>query len=122
MVREPDPRLRPEYAQGELVAVKTVGNRAEAEMLRDMLLGEGVPTLIRPARSFDTTFTTLGMGAHEVLVRKSGYETAYELVHGEPPPLRSPASRSRPEPGNLLAVVLIGIGLIAFLVWLGGNV
>jgi hypothetical protein len=119
MVREPDPRLRSEYAQGSLVAVTTVANVAEAEMVRDMLLSEGIPTLIRPARSFDPRFLTLGTGAHEVLVRESGYAAAYELVHGEPPPLRSPASRSRPEPGNLLAVVLIGIGLIAFLVWLG---
>lgn len=122
MVRdEPDPRLRPEYAQGELVTVTTVANVAEAEVLRDMLLAEGIPTMVRPARSFDPRFFTLGMGAHEVLVRKSGYEAAYELVHGEQPQLRSPASRSRPEPGNLLALVLLGLGLIAFLAWLSGN-
>lgn len=122
MVREPDPRLQSQYAQGDLVAVRTVANVAEAEVLRDMLLAEGIPTMVRPARTFGSTFVTLGMGAHEVVVRESGYAAAYELVHGEPPPLQSPASRSRPEPGNLLALVLLGLGLIAFLIWLSGNV
>jgi hypothetical protein len=121
MVGEPDPRLRPEYAHGKLVPVTTARHPAEAEMLRDMLLAEGIPTMVRPARSFDPRFFTLGMGAHDVLVRESGYDAAYELVHGDQPQLRSPASRSRPEPGNLLALVLLGLGLIAFLVWLSGT-
>jgi len=121
MVRAPDPRLRPEYARGELVAVTTVANVAEAEVLRDMLLAEGIPTMVRPAPTFGSTFITLGMGAHEVLVRESGYEVAYELVHGDQPQLRSPSSRSRPDPGKLVALVLLGLGLIAFLVWLSGS-
>jgi putative signal transducing protein len=86
MVREPDPRLRPEYAQGEMVAVTTVRNVAEAEMVRDMLLGEGIPTMVRPARTSGLTAVDLGTGAHEILVRESGYEAAYQLVHGDPPP------------------------------------
>lgn len=122
MVREPDPRLRPEYAQGELVAVTTVRHVAEAEMLRDMLLDEGIPATVRPARSFDPRFFTGGVGPHEVLVRSSGHDAAYELVHGEPPQPGSPTSRGRPEQGNVLAIVLLGVGLIAFLVWLSGNV
>jgi hypothetical protein len=117
----PDPRLRPEYAQGELVAVTTVGNPAEAEMLREMLLAEGIPSMVRLARSFDPRFLP-GGGRHEVVVRESGYEAAYELVHGEPPQPGSPTSRSRPEPGNLLAVVLVALGLIALVIWLSGNV
>jgi hypothetical protein len=121
MDRPPDPRLRPEYAQGELVAVTTVKNPAEAEMLREMLLAEGIPSMVRLARSFDPRFLPAG-GPHEVLVRESGYEAAYELVHGEVPPVQPPTSRSRPEPGNLLAVVLLGMGAIALLIWLSGNV
>jgi hypothetical protein len=120
MDRAPDPRLRPEYAQGELVVVTTARHPAEAEMLREMLLAEGIPSLVRPGRTFDPRFLP-GAGPHEVLVRESGYEPAYELVHGEPPGLRPPASRSRPEAGNLLAIVLIVAGLLALLVWLSGN-
>ena len=121
MDRAPDPRLRPEYARGELVVVTTARHPAEAEMLREMLLAEGIPTMVRLARTFDPRFLP-GGGPHEVLVRESGYELAYELVHGEPPGLQPPASRSRPAPGNMLAAVLIGAGVIALLVWLGANV
>jgi hypothetical protein len=121
MDRAPDPRLRPEYAQGELVAVTTVTNPAEAEMLREMLLAEGIPSMVRLARSFDPRFLP-GGGPHEVLVRESGYETAYQLVHGELPQPEAPTSRSRPEPGNLLALLLIALALIALVIWLSGAV
>jgi Putative prokaryotic signal transducing protein len=119
MDHAPDPRLRPEYAQGELVAVTTVRNPAEAEMLRDMLLDEGIPSMVRMARS-SNPFEMAGGAPHDVLVRESGYEAAYELVHGHPPEPVPPTSRSGPEPGNLLAVVLIVLGLIALVVWLSG--
>jgi hypothetical protein len=121
MSATPDPRLRPEYAQGELVAVTTVGNPAEAEMLREMLLAEGIPSMVRLARAFDPRFLP-GAGPHEVLVRESGYEAAYQLVHGESPPLQPPASRSFSAPGNLLAMVLLGLAAIALLIWISGNV
>jgi hypothetical protein len=121
MDRTPDPRLRPEYAQGELVVVTTTRNPAEAEMLREMLLAEGIPSMVRLARSFNP-LDLPGGGPHDVLVRESGYETAYQLVHGELPQPESPTSRSGPEPGNLLAVVLIAAGLIALVIWLSGAV
>ena len=84
MPNAPDPRLRPEYAQGELVAVTTVGHPVEAEMLRDMLMAEGIPSMVRAARSWNV-IDLAGAGRHEVLVRESGYEAAYELVHGHAP-------------------------------------
>jgi hypothetical protein len=84
MATAPDPRLRPEYAHGDLVAVTTVPNPAEAEMLREMLLAEGIPSMIRVARSLNP-LDRLGSGRHDVLVRESGYEAAYELLHGEAP-------------------------------------
>ena len=86
MEREPDPRLRPEFAQGEFVAVTTVPNIAEAEMVRDMLLDAGIPTMVRPVRSSGLTAVDLGMGAQEILVRESGHEAASALVHGDSPP------------------------------------
>ena len=116
-----DARVRPEYTHGDLVTVTTVSNVAEGEMLRGMLLEEGIPSMVRPARS-SVIPQALGTGPHEVVVPESAYETAYQLVHGELPQPSRPGSRSRPEPGNLFAVVLIVVGLLAFLVWLSGNV
>ena len=97
---QPDPKIRPDYTHGSLTTVTTVRHVAEGEMLRGIL----------------------GAAPHEVVVPESGYEAAYQLVHGELPQPQHPGSRSRPEPGNLLAVVLIVTGLLAFLIWLSGNV
>jgi hypothetical protein len=118
---QPDPKIRPEYTHGDLRTVTTVRHVAEGEMLRGMLLEEGIPSMVRPARAFVIP-QALGAAPHEVVVPESGYEAAYQLVHGELPQPQHPGSRSRPEPGNLLAVVLIVAGLLAFLVWLSGNV
>jgi hypothetical protein len=118
---QPDPRVRPEYTHGDLVTVTTVRHAAEGEMLRGMLLEEGIPSMVRPARG-SVIPHGLGAGPHELVVPESGYETAYQVVHGELPQPQHPGSRSRPEPGNLLAVVLVVAGLLAFLVWLSGNV
>lgn len=116
-----DAKVRPEYTHGDPVTVTTVGHVAEGEMLRGMLLEEGIPSMVRPAQAFAIP-QALGTGPHEVLVPESAYEAAYQLVHGELPQRPHPGSRSRPEPGNLLAVVLTVLGLLAFLVWLSGNV
>jgi hypothetical protein len=118
---QPDPKVRPEYTQGDLMTVTTVRHSAEGEMLRGMLLEEGIPSMVRPTRGFVIP-QALGAGPHEVVVSASGYEAAYQLVHGELPQPQHPASRTGPEPGNLLAVVLIVVGLLALLVWLSGNV
>jgi hypothetical protein len=118
---QPDPKVRPEYTHGNLKTVTSVPHVAEGEMLRGMLLEEGIPSMVRPARGFVIP-QALGAGPHEVVVPESGYEAAYQLVHGEPPQPQHPSSRSGPEPGNLLAVVLIVVGLLALLVWLSGNV
>jgi hypothetical protein len=118
---QPDPKVRAEYTHGDPVTVTTVPHVAEGEMLRGMLLEEGIPSMVRPARSFAIP-QALGTGPQEVVVPESAYDAAYQLVHGELPQPPHPGSRSRPEPGNLLAVVLIVLGLLAFLVWLSGNI
>ena len=78
--------------------------------------------MVRPARGFVIP-QALGAGPHEVVVPESGYEAAYQLVHGELPQPQHPGSRSRPEPGNLLALVLIA-GRMCWPSWsrLSGNV
>ena len=71
-----DPQVNPDYAQGNLVTVATFINSAEAEAVRNMLAEEGVPGVVSGAGAMGETKTTL-------LVPKSGYERALELVFPE---------------------------------------
>jgi hypothetical protein len=104
----------------ELRAVTTARHQVEAELVQGMLREEGIQSMVRPSRSFDLP-QFMGAAPHEVLVHESDYAAAYQLVHGHEPEPQLPGSRSGPEPGNLLAVVLIALGLIALVVWLSGN-
>jgi hypothetical protein len=104
-----------------LRTVTTARHQSEAELVRGMLEEEGIKSMVRRAPSFALP-QFLGAAPHEVLVRESDYDTAYQLVHGHEVEPRPPGARSGPEPGNLLAVLLIGVGLIALIVWLSGNV
>jgi hypothetical protein len=103
-----------------LRTVTTARHEAEAELVQGMLREEGIESMVRRAPSFDLP-QFLGAAPHDVLVQESDYDAAYRLVHGQEAEPRRPASRSGPAPGNLLAIVLIGVGLIAFLIWLSGN-
>jgi hypothetical protein len=104
----------------DLRTVTTAGHQVEAEVIQGMLREEGIESMVRRARTFDLPQFG-GGGPHEVLVGESDYERAYQLVHDRELEPRPPGSRSGPEPGNLLAVLLIGLGLIALAVWLSGN-
>src|SRR5262245_10288331 len=46
-------KIKPQYAEGELVKVAWARHQAEAELLQGLLLEEGVPSVVRRARGFD---------------------------------------------------------------------
>src|SRR5215210_4450951 len=46
-------KIRPQYAEGDLVRVAGGRNQAEAEFIQGLLLEEGVPSLLRRSRGFD---------------------------------------------------------------------
>lgn len=108
-------KVKPQYAEGELVRVAGGRHQAEAEFIAGMLLEEGIPSLVRRARGFDVP-DMLAAGPRDVLVPQSGVETAREvLLEAE---LVSDEIVAGPRPAALLGT-LVGIVLVAaVLFWL----
>ncbi len=46
-------KIKRQYSEGELVTVATGRNQAEADFIANLLLEEGVPSLVRRSRGFD---------------------------------------------------------------------
>jgi hypothetical protein len=108
-------KIRPELTRGELVHVGWGRNQAEAELIQNLLLEEGVPSIARRSVGFDVP-DFLAAGPRDVLVPESGVETARAALHQEgiepsPPPPAPRASR-------VLAGVVGGAGLAALIAWL----
>lgn len=89
--REPASRLRqrvrkvkPQYAEGELVRVARAGNQAEAELVQNMLLEEGIPSMTKRSGGFDVP-DFLAAGPRDVLVPQSGAQAARDLLTPRPP-------------------------------------
>jgi hypothetical protein len=77
--RERARKVLPRYAQGPLVRVATARHQAEAEMIEGLLLGEGIPSLIRRSGGFDVP-DFLAAGPRDILVPSSGEELAREIL------------------------------------------
>jgi hypothetical protein len=108
-------KIRPELTRGELVRVGWGRNQAEAELIQNLLLEEGVPSIARRSAGFDVP-DFLAAGPRDVLVPESGAETARAALHRadiEPPP-QPPAA---PRPSRVLAGVVAGAGLAALIAW-----
>jgi hypothetical protein len=85
--RERARKVRPAYSRGELVKVARARHQAEAELLQQLLLEEGIPSLARRSGGFDVP-DFLASGPRDILVPASGAEVARELL---PAPPRPPA-------------------------------
>jgi len=85
-------KIKPQYAEGELVKVARALNQSEAEFIEGLLLEEGIPCMLRRAPGFDVA-EMFASGARDVLVPASGAQAAREALVWE-----SPASA--PPPGG----------------------
>jgi hypothetical protein len=86
-------KVHPPYAEGELVRVAAARHQAEAEMLQNLLLDAGVPSLVRRSGGFDVP-DFLAAGPRDVLVPRGGEATAREVLgrgSTEPAPARADA-------------------------------
>jgi hypothetical protein len=85
--------VRPSYTDGPLVKVARARHQAEAEMIENLLLEQGIPALSRRSGGFDVP-DFLASGPRDILVPASGAEAAREVL-GAGEPSREPM----PEPG-----------------------
>jgi pimeloyl-ACP methyl ester carboxylesterase len=113
-------KIRPQYSRGELVRVTGARNLADGEMIKGILLDQGVPSMLRRARGFDVPDFLAG-GPRDVLVPESGYERARELLQGadlltaETPPGSLPGIGS---PARLAVGVIVAVAIAALLVYI----
>ncbi|HEX6712534.1 MAG TPA: hypothetical protein VF066_04080, partial [Thermoleophilaceae bacterium] len=73
-------KIDPRYAQGELVRVAYTSNQAESDLLQNMLLEEGIPSMVKRTRGFDVP-DFLAAGPRDIYVPESGAAVAREFLH-----------------------------------------
>jgi hypothetical protein len=112
-------KIRVEYTRGELVRVAGGRNQAEAELIQNLLIEEGVPSVLRRTAGFDVP-DFLAAGPRDVLVPESGAEAARgTLLEAE---IVSPSSSDDVGPTTrqtaiVLAAILAGGALAALIAW-----
>jgi Putative prokaryotic signal transducing protein len=77
-------KIKPQYAEGELVTVARALNQSEAEFIEGLLLEEGIPCMLRRSAGFDVA-EMFASGARDVLVPASGAQAAREALSWEAP-------------------------------------
>jgi len=108
-------KIKPQLSEGALVRVAGARNQTEAEFIQNLLLEEGVPSVLRRSAGFDVP-DFLAAGPRDILVPESGVTTAREvLLQAE---LISPElSRPVVSPLRLLVGLLAALALGALVVW-----
>ncbi len=89
--RERARKIKPQYAEGELVRVARAQHQAEAELIQGLLLEEGIPSMTKRSGGFDVP-DFLAAGPRDVLVPTSGAEAARDMLMLSRPPCSEPAS------------------------------
>jgi hypothetical protein len=113
-------KIKPQFAEGDLVRVAGGRNQAEAEFIQGLLLEEGVPSLLRRSRGFDVP-DYLAAGPRDVLVPQSGAPTAREvLLQAEM--LSENGTGGATSPTRVFAGLLVALALVAVIAWLGTDV
>jgi len=112
--RERARKVLPRYSEGPLVKVGSARNQAEAEMLENMLLEEGIPSLIRRSGGFDVP-DFLAAGPRDILVPASGSDLARQLL-GTPLAPPSPGLPGEGTPAWVKALaVAMAVGIVALI-------
>jgi hypothetical protein len=116
-------KIDPRYAQGEPVRVAFTRNQAESDLVQNILLEEGIPSIARRTRGFDVP-DFLAAGPRDVLVPQSGAELARALLRevdvAETIEPAAPRDASMLQVRIVLAVLGGGL-LAAFVAWLLAN-
>jgi hypothetical protein len=113
-------RIDPEYTRGDLVRVAGGRNQAEAELIQNLLLEEGIPSVVRRSAGFDVPDYLAG-GPRDILVTESAVEAAHQMLLDTD---LAPTSAGPAEPRSPLRTVAIAVAILAaamllvYLLWL----
>lgn len=116
-MRERARKIDRRFSDGQLVTVATGRNQPEADFIANLLLEEGVASLVRRSRGFDVP-DMLAAGPRDVLVAQSGEATARQILL-QVKLADAPTGGAGPPPGRLLAGLVAAIVLVGLLVWAG---
>jgi len=109
-------KIKPQYAEGELVRAIGANNQAEAEFIQALLLGEGVPSTLQRTRGFDVP-DMLAAGPRDIMVPVSGYLAARDvLLQAE---LVGDEQSAGVRPSRVLAGLLLAVSVVALITWIG---
>jgi hypothetical protein len=112
--RERARKVLPRYSEGPLVKVGSARNQAEAEMLENLLLEEGIPSLIRRSGGFDVP-DFLAAGPRDILVPASGSELARDILGTpESPPSAAAFGEGTPQWVKAMAVAM-AVAIVALI-------
>ena len=119
-MREQARKVNPIYSQGEPVKVAFARNQAESDLVQNILLEEGIPSMARRTRGFDVP-DFLAAGPRDVLVPESGAQAARDMLRAAD--VAETVEPQQPGAGNAQAfwitlAVLGGGTLAAFAAWL----
>jgi pimeloyl-ACP methyl ester carboxylesterase len=115
--RERARKIKPEYARGQLVRVAGGRNQAEAELIQNLLLEEGIPSMFRRSAGFDVP-DMLAAGDRDVLVPESGAEAARDLLMAaELAPTTPGQQLERPNAIKLLVAFVAAGAIAALIAW-----
>ena len=120
-------KIDPRYARGELLRVAVGRNLAEAELIKGMLLEQGIPSMLRRTSGFDVP-DFLAAGPRDVLVPESGVQTARGLLEDVETSEAAGGQGDRSDPATVmrswelrlaaaLLAVLLAFGAIAGGLW-----
>ena len=102
-------RIDPEYTRGDLVRVAGGRNQAEAELIQNLLLEQGIPSVVRRSAGFDVPDYLAG-GPRDVLVAESAVGAARQMLLEAD---LAPREQAAEDPANLLQTVLVVLGVVA---------
>jgi Putative prokaryotic signal transducing protein len=108
--------VRPSYTDGPLVKVARARHQAEAEMIENLLLEQGIPALSRRSGGFDVP-DFLASGPRDILVPASGAEAAAEVLGSEEPPA---APRAEPGPPAWVRALAVALAVLILAVIAAG--
>lgn len=113
-------KVNPEYSRGEPVRVAFTRNQAESDLVQNILLEEGIPSMARRTRGFDVP-DFLAAGPRDVLVPQSGAHAARDLLRAADVAETIEPTEGRPIEAlgfRIALAVFVGSGFTALVAWL----